>query len=75
MTVSELIIMKLTLALQTCTNNYNTEFHENPTNGGVTGNRTQTERQMWPPHIEYSSLYCQECLNAVKSVYNKTHNG
>ena len=40
MTVTELIIMKFTLALQTCANNCNTEFHENPTNGGVTGNRT-----------------------------------
>ena len=26
-------------------------------------------------HKQYSSLYCQECLNAVKPVYNKTTRG
>ena len=38
----------------------------------VTGHRQKDRCGL---HIEYSSLYCQEGLNAVKSVYNKTHNG
>jgi len=45
MSVTKTIFMKLTLALQTCINNYNIEFHENPTNSGVTDTRSQTKRQ------------------------------
>jgi hypothetical protein len=41
MTITELIFIKITLAIQTCENNYNTEFHENPTNGDVTETRPQ----------------------------------
>jgi hypothetical protein len=33
------------MALQTCVNNYDIKFHENPTNGGATDTRSQTERQ------------------------------
>jgi hypothetical protein len=51
MTVTEPISIKLTLALQTCVNNSNTKFHENPTNNGVTDTRSKKERkQMWLPH-------------------------
>jgi len=45
MTITEPIFIKLKLALQTCVNNFNTKFHENPTNGGVTDTRLQTKRQ------------------------------
>jgi len=45
MNVTEPIFIKLTLALQICVNHYNTKFHENPTNSGVTDTRPQTERQ------------------------------
>jgi hypothetical protein len=45
MTVTEPIFIKFTLAIQICVNNYNTEFHENPTNGGVTDIRSKKERQ------------------------------
>jgi hypothetical protein len=45
MTVTEPILIKLILATQTCINNYNTNLHENPTNGGVTDTRPQKERQ------------------------------
>jgi len=47
MTVTEPIFIKLTLAIQTCVNNYNTELHKNSTNGGVTDTRSQTERQIY----------------------------
>jgi hypothetical protein len=47
MTFTEPIFIKLTLALQTCVNKYNTKFNENPTNGGVTDTRSQTERQIY----------------------------
>jgi hypothetical protein len=39
MTVTEPIFIKLTLALQSGVNNYNTEFHENPVNIAVTDSR------------------------------------
>jgi hypothetical protein len=62
----EPIFIKCTLALQTCVNNYNTKFHENPTNGGVTDTRPWTERQRNVASTKkYSFLYCKECLNAV----------
>ena len=47
MTVTEQIFIKLALAIQTCVNNYNTKFNENPTNGGVTDTRSQTEREIY----------------------------
>jgi hypothetical protein len=45
MNVNEPIVIQITLAIQTCVNNYNTERHENPTNSGVSDNRSQTEGQ------------------------------
>jgi len=54
MTVTDPIVTKLTLASQTCVSNYNTEFHENPTNSGVTYTKSKKERkkdkQMWLSH-------------------------
>jgi hypothetical protein len=44
-TVTEPIFIKIKITIQNCVNNYNAEFHENPTNGGVTDNRPQKERQ------------------------------
>ena len=46
MSATEPIFMKLALAIQTRVNNYNIKFNENPTNGGVTDTRSQTERHM-----------------------------
>jgi hypothetical protein len=45
MIATELIFMKLTLAVQTCVNNYNTELHENLPKSGVSDTSSQTERQ------------------------------
>jgi len=45
MSVTNKIFIKLTLALQTCVNNYNREFHENPTDSGVTDTMSQTKGQ------------------------------
>jgi len=45
MTVTEPIFIKLTLAIQTCVNNYNTELHENPPKSGVSDTRSEAKRQ------------------------------
>jgi hypothetical protein len=45
MNVTQPIFIKLTLAIQTGVNNFNTKFHENPTNIGVTDTRSKKERQ------------------------------
>jgi len=50
MTVTEPVFTKLTLALQTCVQNYNTKFNENPTNSGVTDARSKKDEQMWLPN-------------------------
>jgi hypothetical protein len=47
MSATEPIFMKLALAIQTCVNNYNTKFNENPTNGGVSDTSPQTEKQRY----------------------------
>jgi hypothetical protein len=50
MNFTEPIFIKITLAIQTCVNNYNTELHGKPTNSDVSNTRSQTEGQ---PHKKF----------------------
>jgi len=46
MSVTNPIFIKFTLALQSCVNNCNAEFHKNPKTSNVTDTRSQTNRQI-----------------------------
>ena len=65
MTITEPIFIKFTLAIQIGVNNYNTKFHENPTNRDVTDTKSQTERQRDVASTQNILLCYKERLNAV----------
>jgi hypothetical protein len=68
MSATESIFMKLALAIQTCVQNYNIKFNENPTNGGVTDTRSQTERHIWPPHKTFLFILRRTLKYSVTSL-------
>ena len=68
MSATEQIFMKLALAVQTCVKNYNIKFNENPTNGGVTVTRSQTERHIWPPHKTFLFILQRTLKSGVTSL-------